>query len=1181
MTRNWTEGQLDAIRARGGTLLVSAAAGSGKTAVLVQRVIERITDPVHPADADRLLVVTFTKAAAAEMRGRISAEISRLLESRPFDSHLQRQQLLLSHAHISTIDSFCSDLVHQNFFRLGISPEVRILDESELSVLRSEAADETLEEFYEKDDPDFYDFVESFPSGRDDAGVAETVRRLYGFVRSHPFPERWLREKAALYENPGSAARTVWGRTILSFAEDAVAYCISVLKESLNLIDGDETVSAAYGDAFRADMAGLQALQGAVRSGDWDRALSAASNFSFHRLKSLRGRAGDPLKDKAMSARREVKTTIGKLADLFGAPDEQCREDVGRLCPIVNKLFEVTRRFSQVLDGKKAERRAADFSDLEHWTLRLLVKETPGGFERTPEAAELADSFDEIMVDEYQDTNETQDMIFRALSRDESNLFLVGDVKQSIYRFRQAMPQIFLRRRAEFQPYDRKINAYPACVVLGRNFRSRPGVTDAVNFVFRQLMSRQAGELDYTKSEELVPAADYPPNGEPDAELDILDLSGCEEKDTVREESRRIAGLILQMTDGTPRITEKGALRPAVYRDFCVLLRSANRPAHDYVRELTALGIPAWADTAGGFFEAYEVGIALSLLRVVDNPVQDIPLLSVMMSPIYGFTADDMARIRLHDRSGRLYPAVAEAAKNGDTMAADFLDQMENFRMLSAAMPSDRLIRTVFEKTGFCDIVQAMPNGELRLANLRLLLEYAKKYEASGYNGLTGFLRFLDRLQRNSGDMSAASALTESANVVRVMSIHHSKGLEFPVCIVAGCARRFNRESPAVLLHPELGLGARLKGAYGARYNTMPRAAVALELERDDMSEELRVLYVAMTRAKEKLVLLASLKDAEKTLGRLASRLTREERIPPYVVRSASSIADWLLLCALRHPDGGSIRRLAGVSEDVVVPAKEPWKIRLIRPGEEEEPERQAETIPQAEPDTALEEQIAADLDYRYPYAGLNGVCAKAAASELAAREFSAEYAATSRPAFLSEKGLTPAERGTALHAYLQFADYRKALADPRAELHRLVEEKYLTEPQAQAVDLTHAEAFFGSPVMRRVLASPHFEREFRFTVEIPAGRIQPELASPLSGEAVILQGSVDLVFEEDGGLVLVDFKTDRTRDTRALWNRYREQLALYRFALERCTEKPVKQCLLYSFYLDREVTEGNSGSAG
>lgn len=1174
MSRNWTPDQQNAIRARGGTLLVSAAAGSGKTAVLVQRAIERITDPNHPSDADRLLVVTFTKAAAAEMRGRIDEELSRLLEENPYNPYLQRQQLLLSHSHISTVDSFCSDLVRQNFYKLGLPPDIRVLDDSEISILRAEASAETLEEFYETGDAEFFDFVESFSSGRDDAAVTGIVERLYDFVRSHPFPKRWLAQKAALYENSAAAAETVWGKTILAFAADAAEYSEAIIRDALSQVAADEAVSTAYGDAFRSDLAELGALRKVISAGDWDGVKRLCGNFDWQKLKALRGHADDPLKNRVSASRKEAKSTVAKIASLFSASDEQCREDIARLCPVVKKLFEVTGRFSEILDKKKKERRAADFSDLEHWALNLLVHETENGYERTAEAEELSSQFDEIMIDEYQDTNETQDMIFTAVSRNGSNLFMVGDVKQSIYRFRQAMPQIFLRKREEFPLYDRTKDTYPACVVLDRNFRSRAGVTDTVNFVFSQLMSRQAGELDYTDEERLVPDAEYPPSEEPSAELDVIDLSASEDdKDAIQAESRRIAELIYGMMDGAPRITEHGKLRPAGYRDFCVLLRSANRPAHEYVKELTALGIPAWADTSGGFFDTYEAGMALSLLQTVDNPIQDIPLLSVMMSPIYGFTADDMARIRQKDRFSRLYPAVVSASQSGNEKAAVFLSQIETFRTLAASMPSDRLIRAIFERTGLFEMVQAMPNGDLRLANLRLLLQYAKSYEASGYNGLTGFLRFLARLRRNNGDLSAAASLTESADVVRVMSIHHSKGLEFPVCIVAGCAHRFNRESPSVLLHPELGLGARLKDETGVRYNTMPRDAVSLELSRDDMSEELRVLYVAMTRAREKLVLLATLGDAEKTLSRLALRIIPGRRIQPYVVRSASSIADWLLLCALRHPDGRELRSIAGVSEEITVPADEKWEVKYIMQKKSSQETEDTEVIPEAKPDPELENEIESNLSYRYPFTALCSVSAKEAVSKLAGKQFEARFAASSRPAFLSKKGLTPAEQGTALHAFMQFADYAAAAQDSKQELERLVEEKFITEEQADAVDLTCVKAFLSSSLMKRIAVSPHFEREVRFTEEIPAGEINPELPPALGEERVVVQGAADLLFEEDGELVLVDFKTDRTEDADALWERYHSQLRFYSDAFERSTGKRVKECLLYSFHLGRQVT--------
>lgn len=1175
--RNWTDSQRDAIEARGGTLLVSAAAGSGKTAVLVQRVIKRITDDKNPTDADRLLVVTFTKAAAAEMRVRIAAQISKLLEKDPFSVSLQRQQILLTRAHICTIDSFCNDIVKENFYKLGISPDFRILDESEMTILRADAVSQVMEEFYAENDSIFYSFVEVFASGKNDDRIAQIINKLYDFVRSHPFPKRWLEEKEKMYELPAPVSQTAWAKTIFSFTADAVDYCISITENAVALMKSDPAIADAYSDAYSSDLAGLESLKEAARSCDWDRTAFQANNFSYQKLKPLRGYGDDPLKSRVSAARKEVKDTVSHIAGLFCATQEQCGEDIARLAPIVKKLFEAVLRFSEILDKMKAERRAADFSDLEHWTLKLLVKDTENGFERTEYAKELSLTFDEIMVDEYQDTNEAQEMIFRAVSQNEANLFFVGDVKQSIYRFRQAMPQIFLRRRAECREYDRNSGNFPACVVLDKNFRSSRGVTGVVNFVFRQLMSKQTGELDYTKAEELVPAADYPPCPEPAAKLDIIDLSNCDDEiDMIQAESRHIAELIHKMVKNKYMITDHGVQRPVVYRDFCILLRSANQYAHEYARELTALAIPAWADTAGGFFAAYEVGIAISLLNVIDNPMQDIPLLSVMMSPIYGFTPDDTADIRLNSRSGRLYPALRRAAESGNSRAAEFLNETECYRTLAATMPTDRLIRMVYEKTGLLDLVQAMPNGELRLANLRLLLEYAKKYEASGYGGLSGFLRFIERLRKNNADLSSAASISEAANVVKIMSVHHSKGLEFPVCIIAGCARAFHKERDDTLLHPELGLGVKLKDPEtGSRFTTMPREAVALELERDEMSEELRILYVAMTRAKEKLIMVTTLKKAEKTIGGLASHLSDEKRIQPYAVRGASSISDWLLLCALRHPDGKVLRDMVGAPPEIVVGAEEPWSISVVYPPKDEEKEQAEKEIPAAQPNPELLDLILSNINYKYPYAGLNGVCAKVAASDLAAREFSARYAAVSRPAFLSETGLTSAERGTALHDYMQFADYQTAVKKPCEELERLVREGYLTAQQGKTVDIAGVEAFFQSGIGRRILKSKHMEREYRFAIEIPAEKVKPELKSTadLKEETVVLQGAVDCAFEESGKLIIVDYKTDRTKKPAELWDRYREQLSLYKLALQKYTGIQVGECLLYSFALNSEVT--------
>ncbi|HEX3037943.1 MAG TPA: helicase-exonuclease AddAB subunit AddA [Oscillospiraceae bacterium] len=1173
--RNWTQGQQDAINARGGTLLVSAAAGSGKTAVLVQRVIERLTDKDHPSNADRLLVVTFTKAAAAEMRDRISQSLTALLAQDPTNVNLQRQQILLTRANISTVHGFCSELVRENFYKLNISPDFRISDDSEMALLRSDAITRVLEEYYAQDDTVFSDLVEAFSSDRDDSRIIETVDHLYDFVRSHPFPKKWLEEKAAMYQPSLPAGQTEWGKTMLDFASGAADYCISITNNSLLLMQEDEKINAAYEEAFQSDLAELNALQKIIAEKDWDAISQRVNSISFARLKNLRGYNEDELKIRLNGCRKEVKDTVCKLAKLFCVTQQECKEDLERLAPMVAKLFEITNKFSDTLDELKAERRAADFGDLEHWALRLLVRSTENGYERTEDAIEFSHRFDEVMVDEYQDTNEAQDMLFRAISQDENNLFMVGDVKQSIYSFRQAMPKIFLERRESFPQYDRNLDHYPAYLVLDKNFRSRAEVTDAVNFVFGQLMSPETGDIAYTEQEKLVVGADYLPQAGCETQLEIIDSSIDDTDDDAMElvESRRIAELIAQTIHSGFLVTEGGKQRSATYRDFCILLRSANKYAPEYAKELQQNAIPAWADTTGGFFATTEIAVMLSLLRVIDNPIQDIPLLAVLMSPIYGFTADDMADIRLKGKGLSLYLAVLAYAEENEH-AKSFLNEIEQYRILAATMPSDSLINSLYQKTGYLNMVQTMQNGELRLANLRLLLEYAKKYESSGYNGLSGFIRFIDRLQKQQSDLAPASTISESANVVRVMSIHKSKGLEFPICIIAGCSRRFNKERGDALLHPALGLGVKLKDNETlCRYTTLPREAIALEMERESMSEELRILYVAMTRAKEKLILLTTVKDLDKTLGKLAAQLTSQSQIQPYVVRSASNISDWLLFCALRHPSGQDLRERALAQDDIICRnTQQDWTIHVSAPPEQLE---QAESVSVEQsilPDEKLLQTLKERIGYHYPYADLRGIPAKVAASELAAEEFTQQFAVLSRPAFMSSSGLTPAERGTALHAYMQFADYAAAAQNPQVELERLVIQGYLTVEQGAAVDIKRIQAFFAGNTAKRILASNNVLREFRFTVEIPANMVKQGLIESLGSQPVVLQGAVDCAFEEEGGIVIVDYKTDKTASADELWQRYRMQLDLYRLAMEQSTKLPVKECLLYSFHLNSIV---------
>ena len=1180
--RNWTESQRDAIDARQGTLFVSAAAGSGKTAVLVQRVIERLTDPVSPSDADRLLVVTFTNAAAAEMKERIGERLAELLEKNPGDMQLQRQQMLLQRANISTIHSFCSDLVRENFYKLNISPDFRILEEHEWKLLREQAMAQVLEQAYAQATPDFQEFLEGFCAERNDQRMMGLIDHLYDFLRTHPFPKRWMEEQEQAYQADMPIGKTPWGQVILDYAAGMVSYAILLTEHALELLTQDDKLKQAYTEMFSEELTGYRYLQEVLQSGDWDRTAQALSSITYIRMPTPRGYKDDPLQQQIASFRKESKEAMEKLGTFFAQSEEEYRRELERLAPLIHTLFDLTLRFSQELDTLKLQKKAADFNDLEHWVLQLLMEETEDGICRTEEAIQLSKQFDEVMVDECQDINETQDMLFRAISREEQNLFMVGDVKQSIYGFRQAMPKLFLDRRNAFPAYSRTENQYPASLMLDRNFRSRQTVVDSVNFLFRQLMSEQAGDVVYQGKEELVAGAEYPPQEGCETRLDFLQPDQQREEDASEEamavlEARHIASMIASMMEDGFLVTNRTGQRPARYGDFCILLRSANRYAAEYAKELQRHGIPAQSDVSPGFFETSEIAVMLSFLRVIDNPIQDIPLLAVLMSSVYGFTADDMADIRLEGRALPLYLALVQHAESGDTRSQTVLKDLDEYRMIAATMPSDRMLERIYEKSGYRNMVQAMDDGERRLANLQLLLDYARKYESFGYHGISRFIQFLDRLQEKDFDLPSAAVCTESDNVVRVMSIHRSKGLEFPVCIVAGCDREINSRKADTLLHPKLGVGMKLwnnEGFY--RYNTLPRKAIALEEDRETMSEELRILYVAATRAREKLIFVATVKNLEKRLSALGAPLTEAEQIDSHLVTQVSRMSDWLMMCGMRHPDGQKLRELAGVTDEIIQrKGYTPWDIRILLPPEADQVPEIREEEP-AEADLSLLQTLQKQVEYRYPYEGLRGIPAKVTASALTKKEEAAHPGESllSRPSFLYSKGLTPAERGTALHSFLQFSNYAAAAENPQAELERLQAQGFLTKEQAEAVNRKQVGQFFQSQIAKRMLASSYLVREYRFAVEIPASQAAPESSQnlPLTDHTVVLQGAVDCAFEEDGELVIVDYKSDRSSQPEELWRRYHKQLELYAMAMEQCTGKPVKECLLYSFHWNQEI---------
>lgn len=1167
--RNWTKDQQNAIDARGGTILVSAAAGSGKTAVLVERVTQRIIDRENPCDVDKILMVTFTRAAAAEMRERISTSLTSILEQDPTNSHIRRQLMLLPQSKICTIDSFCNDLVRENFHRLGISPDYKILDNSEQEVLQSEAVSEVLEELYGEGSPAFDELLDLFMKGRSDEQLGNAICQIYKFTGAYPFPEEWLNNARSLY-SAESGKSELWMQIILEYVRSSCVYAERILESALSILSTAPPLEEKYAPSIISGLNGISEIYDFAVSEDWDGAMNAVKAFKFTALGRVPKEYSGSYEQTAVKSRREtVSKLVKKLNDVFCATSEENKEDLEALQPVAQKLFDAVERFGVIYNEKKAERNTLEFSDIEHLALKLLIeKDKDGKICRTDLAEEISNSYVEILLDEYQDTNEAQDSLFWAISKNENNLFMVGDVKQSIYRFRQAMPEIFLAKRKGMPIYDGK--TYPACINLDRNFRSRAGVAGMVNFVFRQLMSEQLGEMEYTAQEELVPAAQYPPSPTPDVELHLV--LGDGDTDITVSEARHVAATIRRLMDDGTTVSAGGTERPLEYRDICILLRSTKDIADKYVEELSANGIPAWTETKGGFFGVTEIRVMLSLLRVIDNPIQDVPLLSVMMSPIYGFTPDETSKIRMKDRKLPLYSCVVNSALDGDERCRSFINSIAKLRRLSATLPSDELIRRIYEETSYPAIVGVMNDSGRRRANLRLLLNYAAKYEAAGYKGLSGLIHYIDKLEQRRADLATASDLSEAADVVRVMSIHKSKGLEFPVCIIGNCSKKFNEMSRRgdMILQSGIGVGLKRRDAETMRrFTTLPHTAAKLALEREELSEELRVLYVAMTRAREKLILIVNeKKDFPKRLEKLSAGITEELKVDPFFVRTCTSYGDWLLTAALRHPDAKILRDEAGM-EDVKL-LESDFKLRIEQNTADEN--AVYNDIEETESESAeFLNEISERLMFKYPYAELSSIVSKRAASDAPEREIDEEYFASSRPSFMEEGGLTAAQRGTALHKFLQFSDYKSAANNPRAERDRLVSMGFLTEQEGKSLDFTRVKSFFTSDLGKQILSAENVWREYKFAKLVPASRYAPDIEKA-ENEEVLIQGIADCIFEHDGKLVIVDYKTDRVETPEELVSRYKHQMEVYCEALSECLGMAVEKTVLYSFSLGREV---------
>lgn len=1271
----WTLQQRQAIEARDCDVLVSAAAGAGKTAVLVERITRRLLDESRPVDIDRLLVVTFTEAAAAEMRQRIGQALEEKLQQTLDNQHLQQQLARLPRAAISTIHSFCSRLLRRYFYRLGLDPDFRVMDEKETALLRYETVDRVLERRYELRDEELEKLVDQYGGRNGDEAIKQLILHLYEFQTSLPQPEQWQADMLAMFHScRGDKFDSLpWVRTILHMTEREIARAEEMLARAYSLCHkpGGPARYAEILAGHREMVAGIRKI---MRGGQWD---AIAQSFGeFKRLPPIRTtpEMDEALKEQAKKLNNDAREIVKDVQKkYFQRSAEDLAQEAYRLAPTAELLFDLLNSFTAAYAAVKQRRAVLDFADLERFALKLLTERgADGSLQPSDIAREVRRRFDEVLVDEYQDTNGVQDCILAMVARNSGedsatgNRFMVGDIKQSIYGFRLTDPGLFL---AKYQSFSRREGAKQRRIDLMANFRSRREIVWGINFIFRQLMTPGLAGVAYDEKTELKYAAEYPPlpfqsdadkPSDPRLEFYLLerqkdgqgmpsgdDNSDEEELEPLEREARLIAGRIRQLVGDPATGAGRGTLvwdkdrneyRPARYRDIVVLLRSLRGRANQVLDVFRQMGIPAYADLSSGYFDSVEIKVMLSLLQILDNPRQDIPLAAVLRSPIVNLSAEELAQIRLADRTGEYYDAVQAAARQpgdlGKKLTA-FLHKLEQWRTAARRLPLGQLVWYLYRETGFYDFAGAMPRGRQRQANLRGLHDRAREFDGFAGQGLFRFNRFMERLQEQEEDLGEARTLGEGENVVRIMSIHKSKGLEFPIVFLADLGKKFNEQDHQgdILLHKDLGLGLYVVDPQAQiKYPSLAHMAVKERLRLDALAEEMRILYVAMTRARERLILVGSQKDLPGTCEKWMAELTTEKwSLSDRSLTRAKCYLDWLGPALARHRQGGALRTCGSagcepVNTDV---AADPSSWEIWVEGVTEVPqwmfparvEDRADGIPweklrRLEPvgvATLTPERKAyyiQKLLWRYPGAELAHLPAKVSVTELqqlafppgtgleAKRQGTAGQAfITRRPRFVlaGRNRISAAERGSLTHLVLQHLDLSQNLREKdilAREMERLIEEKFLTEEQMAAVDIAAIEAFFQSPLGRRLLKNPsNVEREIPFTLRLSAREVygaslpaapamgghprapatragKDNLQSRLDEEYVIVQGIIDCLVAESGGFLLLDFKTDQV--SRASVCRvaahYEEQMRQYVRAIETIRHLPVQEAYLYFF---------------
>ncbi|MDR2073829.1 MAG: helicase-exonuclease AddAB subunit AddA [Oscillospiraceae bacterium] len=1156
----WTESQKGAFEAFGQFHVISAAAGSGKTAVIVERVLKILTNDTF-CEADKILIVTFTKAAAAEMKSRIRERLEFEINKNPYNEKLKRQKILFKNSFVGTIDAFCFRIVRENFEKCGILSNFRIAEENEIAIVKENAANFVIENIYESRDTELIETIDFFSNEKGDSKFIEFIFKTYNFTRSCLDVETFVENSQAIYGNDSEFEYTICGKILkehlvenFNFAKLCLGFALRLLKQC------EKPVKCL--ESLQNDLTALEKF-------NMEQSLECLiidfKNFKFTNCKILN--LDETEKKRFKFLRDYAKKTIEKLGDLAFEKD-YIKKVSNEIYKILKNFFKVLNLFSEEFKHRKYEKNILEFSDLERFTLGILQDENNN---KTEYAKELSQCFDEIMVDEYQDINKLQDKIFNLISRDRQNLFIVGDAKQSIYSFRQAAPEVFLN----YEINSEKNELGGKKIFLETNFRSQNKIICAVNFIFANLMNPETSGIDYQKGHALSVGSFFEGVSDAGFELKIIDLSAVSDFERIEFEAKFVASLIKKIIKSGKKVFEDNKLRPVKFGDFCVLLRSTKNKILDFERALIESGLPVNAQGSANFLETVEIQTLLSILKVINTPLQDIPLVATLMSPVFGFTIDEISQIRALKRNAAFYFSLKERSNKEDfdqlsKKCSAFLEKIEKYRIFSTSSSLEDFIDHVIEDTSLMVIVSAMSEPELRVENLRKFIGLSEKYSNENHGGFSDFMSFIEKVEV-SGMKVRMDCKVKDEDSVHVMSIHASKGLEFPFCIIADCSGEFKKDYEEMIVNSKLGVSFKLKNKDGTvRFSNPYRSAFELDFSKEKIAEELRLLYVAMTRAKQNLILIISTnKSAEVILENAINKNylcknSEDGSVFNFFIKNSSSFSDWLLLLVAKKIDAKDFQDFLKKIKD------SDWNIQIVDCNFENDisnfedrniltKNKQKNKLLKSV-DDFLCEKILKRFYFNYPYVSDLCVPLKEAASRFTNKPDWQEFIADSEPSFLNGNFSNPNFVRMAIRGFFRFLDFDSCfMIDEKVK--ELLSKGFISEIQSKILLNPEVKKkisyFIKSPIGKRISKSKKIFKEYKFSIFNQLKQ---------SSQKTIIQGSIDLVFEEYDSFVIVDYKFDKTSDFNKLIDKYRAQLELYKTAFEKCEEKKVKELIIYSF---------------